>query len=41
METSVNLAFLRCDKESLFTRMKFHYNRMLIKGPHLSCEVKT
>ena len=33
--------FLQCDKESLFIRIKFHYNRTLIKGPYLSCEVET
>ena len=33
--------FLQCDKESLFIRIKFHYNRILIKGPSLSCEVET
>ena len=41
METSITLVFLRCDKEPLFTRIKFQYNRLLIKDPYLSCEVKT
>ena len=33
--------FLQCDKEPLFVRIKFHHNWMLIKGPYLSCEIKT
>ena len=33
--------FLQCGKESLLARIKFHYIWMLIKGPYLSCEVKT
>ena len=33
--------FLQCSKKLLFTRIKSHYNRMLVKGPYLSCEVKT
>ena len=33
--------FLQCGKEPLFVRIKFHHNRMLIKVPYLSCEVKT
>ena len=41
IETSDISLFLRSDKEPLFTRIKFHYNRMLVKGPYLSCEVKT
>ena len=40
-ETSDISVFLRSDKEPLFTRIKFHYNRMLIKGPYLSRKVKT
>ena len=27
--------------KSLSTKLKFHYSRMLVKGPYLSCEVKT
>ena len=27
--------------KSLFTKLKFNYSRMLVKGPYLSCEVKT
>ena len=41
IETSDVSVFLQSDKEPLFTRIKFHYNRMLVKGPYLSCEVKT
>ena len=40
-ETSDISVFLRSDKEPLFTRIKFHYNRMLVKGPYLSRKVKT
>ena len=28
-------------QESLFIRIKFHYNEMQIEGPFLSCEVET
>ena len=28
-------------QRAAFTRIKFHHNRMQIKGPYLSCEVKT
>ena len=38
METSITLVFLRCDKEPLFTRIKFQYNRLLIRI-HI-CRVK-
>ena len=41
IETSDISLFLRSDKEPLFTRIKFHYNRMLVKGPYLSRKVKT
>ena len=41
IETSDISVFLQSDKEPLFTRIKFHYNRMLVKGPYLSRKVKT